>query len=100
MIYRNLFHVEGGLYSSEQSLFYRNRRVCTVVTEFGDRQDYNCRRRELYRYRDRLLKYQEDLKMAGFEIVETASAAGKRTQEPQQRIKLRTLEEAFKEMKK
>lgn len=100
MIHRNLFHVEGGLYSSEQCLFYRNRRVCTVVTELGDRKDYNCRRRELYRYRDKLMKYQDDFKMAGFEIVEASSVAVKCAQEPQQRNKLRTLEEAYKEMKK
>lgn len=100
MIHKNLFHVEGGLYSSEQSLFYRNRRVCTVVIEIGDCQDYNCCRRELYRYRDKLLKYQDDLKMAGFEIVEAASVAVKCSHEPQQRKKLRTLEEAFKESRK
>lgn len=68
MIFKDLFHVEGGLYSSEQSLFYRATRLCTVVTEQGDRTDYNARRRELYRLRDKFLKWQNDLDLAGFEI--------------------------------
>lgn len=69
MLYKNIFHVEGGLYTSEQSLFYGSRRVCVVVTELGNRTDYNTRRRELYRFRDKLLKWQNELSMAGFEIV-------------------------------
>lgn len=69
MLCKNLFHVDGGLYTSEQSLFYGSHRVCVVVTEFGDRTDYNTRRRELYRFRDRLLKWQDELSTAGFEIV-------------------------------
>lgn len=69
MLYKDIFHVEGGLYTSEQSLFYGSHRVCVVVIELGNRTDYNTRRRELYRFRDKLLKWQNELSMAGFEIV-------------------------------
>lgn len=70
MIYSGSFHVEGGLYCSEVSLFYGSRRLISLDIVQGDRTSYNARRRELYRLRDRILLDVGNLEHLGFTVSE------------------------------
>lgn len=68
MICSGNFHVEGGLYCSQVSLFYCSRRLISLDILQGDRTSYNACRRELYRLRDRILQDVWNLEHLGFTV--------------------------------
>lgn len=70
MIYSDLFHVEGGQYCSEQTLFYKNTRIINIKTKPGESKDYNSTRRALYRYRDKIVTMAKILEKHNFEVKE------------------------------
>lgn len=70
MITSRYFRVEGSLFSSSVSLFYRSRRLVSFEYIQGDRKSYLSCRRKLYRLCDRILLDVGNLENLGFTVSE------------------------------